>query len=73
MEACGNTRINDNARSYPHGGDNTPKVGCSGANGDIKGKNGDSRFSTTQKPADKTVLGKSLLEPRLLCYDGRDG
>ena len=73
MEACRDTGTDDNARSYPHGNDNTAEVGDIGADGNIERENGDSRFPTTKKPTDKTVLGKSLLEPRLLCNDCRDG
>jgi hypothetical protein len=50
-----------------------PKAGNFRSNGYFKGKNGDSHFSTNEKTADEAVLGKSLLEPRLLCDDGRDG
>jgi hypothetical protein len=39
---------------------------------DIEKENGDSRFPTKERPADKAVLGKPLLEPQLLCHDGRD-
>ena len=73
LEASGNTGADDNARSYPHGGDNTAEAGDSGADGDIERENGDSRFPTTEKPSDKTILGESFLEPRLLCHDGRGG
>ena len=37
MEACRNTGNNDNARSYPHGGDNTPEAGGGRTNGNIEG------------------------------------
>ena len=36
----------DNARSHPHGGDNTAEAGCIGVDGDIERENGDSRFPT---------------------------
>ena len=57
LEASGNTGADDNARSYPHGGDNTAEAGNSGADGDTEGENGNSRFPTTEESADKTVLG----------------
>ena len=72
MEAGRDIRNDDNARSYPHGSDNTAEVGYIGVDRDIERKNGDSRFSTAQQTANKAVLGESLLEPRLLCDDGRD-
>ena len=46
LEASRNTRTEDNARAYPHGGDNTAEVGNIGVNGDIERENGDSRFPT---------------------------
>ena len=72
MEMCRDTGNNDNVRSYPHGSDNSTEVSSIRVNGNNEGKNGDSRFSTPKKPANKTVLGKPFLEPRLLCHDGWD-
>jgi hypothetical protein len=68
MEAGRNIGNNDNAGSYTHGRDNTAEVGGGRIDGDIEGENGDSRFPTSEKPSDETVLGKSFLEPRLLCH-----
>ena len=73
MEAGRDIINDDNARSCPHGSsDNTAEVGNIGIDRDIERKNGYRRFSTTQETANKAVLGESLLESRLLCYDGRD-
>jgi hypothetical protein len=35
---------------------------------DSERENGDSHFPTKEKPVDEAALGKSLLEPRLLCH-----
>ena len=59
--------------SYPHGSDKTAEAGNNRADGDIEGENGDSRFTTSEELANQAVLGKSFLEPRLLCNDGRGG
>ena len=72
METCRDTGNNDNARSCPYGSDNTTEAGCSRIDGNNERENGDSRFPASEKPSNKTVLGKSFLEPRLLCHDGRD-
>jgi len=72
MEEGRDTGNNDYERSCPYGSDNTSEAGNIGADGNDKGKNGDSRFSTAKKFTNKTILGKSFLEPRLLRYDGWD-
>ena len=73
MEVCRDIGDNNNGRPRPHGGDNPTKAVGICINGHTEGKNGDSRFPTTKKSAEKAVLGEPLLEPRLLCHDGRDG
>ena len=72
MEASRDIGNDDNAGSHPHDSDNTTEVINIGAYGDIERENGDRRFPTAKKTANKAVLGKSLLEPRLLCNDSRD-
>ena len=73
MEACRDIGDNNNVRPCPHGGDNPSKAGGVRINGHTEGQNGDSRFTAAEKLTEKAVLGQSLLEPRLLCHDGRDG
>lgn len=57
MEESRNIRNNDNARSCPHGGDNTPEVGGGRIDGAIERENGDSRFPTAKEPSEENVLG----------------
>ena len=46
MEEGRDTGNDDNARSCPHGGNNTAEVGNIGVDGNIERENGDSRFPT---------------------------
>ena len=49
-----------------------PKLAVSELMGNLKGKTA-KPFSIAKKFTDKTILGKSFLEPLLLCIDNRDG